>query len=104
MIFNRYSFSNRLGISLVTAVFLTLVAVPSARAQDQTSQTPDLQQMQRKMEQLEKEMLELKQQMNSVAGLSKQAVPGPSIAVTTDTRQAEEHGESHSRQIPWIST
>jgi len=90
---NRYSISQRLGISLVTAVFLTLVAGPSVRAQEQTSQTPDLQQMQRKMEQLEKELLELKQQMNSVAALSKQAVPGPSIAVTTDTRQAEEHGE-----------
>ena len=90
---NRYTISRRLGLSLVTVVFLTLVAEPSARAQEQTSQSPDLQQMQKKMEQLEKELLELKQQMNAVAGLSKQAVPGPSIAVTTDTRQAEEHAE-----------
>ena len=48
MISNRYPFSRRLGISLVTAVFLTLVVEPSARAQDQTSQTPDIQQMQKK--------------------------------------------------------
>jgi hypothetical protein len=93
MISKRYPISRRLGISLVTAVFLTLVVEPSARAQEQTSQPPDLQQMQKKMEQLEKELLELKQQMNAVAGLSKQAVPGPSIPVTTDTRQAEEHAE-----------
>src|SRR5579862_7156452 len=93
MISMRCPISRRLGISLVTGVFLMLVVEPSARAQEQTSQPPDLLQMQKKMEQLEKELLELKQQMNAVAGLSKQAVPGPSIPVTTDTRQAEEHAE-----------
>ncbi|MFZ3332641.1 MAG: hypothetical protein WA197_18535, partial [Candidatus Acidiferrales bacterium] len=49
--------------------------------------------MQKKLDQLEKEILELRQQMNASAALSKQAVPGPSVPATTDTRQAEEHSE-----------
>ncbi len=93
MILNYSRFSQRLLRFLISALFLTLAGEPAAQAQNQTSQTPDLQQMQKKMEQLEKELLELKQQMNAVAGQSKQAVPGPSVPVTTDTRQAEEHAE-----------
>ncbi|MGA9572101.1 MAG: DcaP family trimeric outer membrane transporter [Candidatus Acidiferrales bacterium] len=85
--------SQRLMIPLITTFFLALLGEPPARAQEQSSQTPDMQQMQKKLEQLEKELLELKQQMNAVSALSKQAVPGPSVPVTTDTRQADEHGE-----------
>lgn len=77
MISNHYPFCRRLLISFVTALFFTALGEAPARAQEQASQTPDLQQMQKKMEQLEKEMLELRQQMNAVAGLSKQAIPGP---------------------------
>ena len=93
MVFNRLRVSQRSLILVLVAVFLMLLGPVPAQAQDQSSQTPDLQQMQKKMEQLEKEMMELKQQMNAVAGLSKQAVPGPTVPVTTDTRQAEEHAE-----------
>jgi hypothetical protein len=64
-----------------------------ARAQEQPSQTPDFQQMQKKLEQLEKEMAELKQQMAAAQQLTKTAVPGPSVPVTTETRDAEERGE-----------
>jgi hypothetical protein len=84
--------SRRLLIPLVTVLVFSTVGELAPRAQEQTPQTPDLQQMQKKMEQLEKELRELKEQMNSMQ-LAKQAVPGPSIPVTTDTRQAEEHAE-----------
>ena len=93
MVFNRLQVSQRSLIPLLTALFLMLLGRVPAQAQEQTSQTPDVQQMQKKLEQLEKELLELRQQMNAVAGPSKQAVPGPTVPVTTDTRQAEEHAE-----------
>jgi hypothetical protein len=93
MISHQYPVCRRLLISLVTALcFMELGEAPT-RAQEQTAQSPDLQQMQKKLEQLEKELLELRQQMNAVSGIAKQAVPGPSIPLTTDTRQAEEHAE-----------
>jgi hypothetical protein len=93
MIVNYFRIPQRFQISLVSALFFAVLGQSPAQAQDQSSQTPDLQQMQKKMEQLEKEMQELRQQMNAVAGQSKQSVPGPSVAATTDTRQAEEHEE-----------
>jgi hypothetical protein len=49
--------------------------------------------MQKKLEQLEKEMAELREQMTAAQQLTKTAVPGPSVPVTTETRQAEERGE-----------
>jgi hypothetical protein len=73
-------------------LFFALGQLP-AHAQQQSTQTPDMQQMQKKLEQLEKEMAELKQQMTAAAELSKQAVPGPSVPVETETRQAEENSE-----------
>lgn len=63
------------------------------RAQGQAPQTPDWQQMQKKLEQLEKEMAELKEQMANAQQLVTTAVPGPSVPVSTETRDAEEHGE-----------
>jgi hypothetical protein len=93
MIFVHSRVSQRLAIRLITASFATVLGGSPALAQEQSSQTPDMQQMQKKLDQLEKELLELRQQMNAVSALSKQAVPGPSVPVTTDTRQAEEHGE-----------
>src|SRR5580658_3885187 len=93
MFFVHTRVSQRLMIPLITALFVTVLEGSPAHAQEQSPQTPDMQQMQKKLDQLEKELLELKQQMNAVSALSKQAVPGPSVAVTTDTRQAEEHGE-----------
>ena len=73
---------------LVLALLLTALGGIPSQAQE-----PDMQQMQKKLEQLEKEMAELKQQMAASVALSKQAVPGPSVPVTTETRQAEERGE-----------
>jgi len=93
MIFNHSQVSRRLLIPLMMSLFLTVITRVPARAQGQSSQTPDLQQMQKKLEQLEKEMAELKQQMTAAQELTKTAVPGPSVPVTTETRQAEEHGE-----------
>jgi hypothetical protein len=85
--------SPRLMLSLLTILFLAVLGGSPAQAQDQSSQTPDVQEMQKKLAQLEKELTELRQQMNAISPAAKQAVPGPSIAVTTDTRQAEEHAE-----------
>jgi len=93
MIFNYLRVSERFVVLLITTFFLAALGEPPAQAQEQSSQTPDVQQMQKKLEQLEKEIQELRQQMNAAVGLSKQAVPGPTVPVTTDTRQAEEHAE-----------
>jgi len=93
MILNRPRLSQRLLIRLMMAVILTVLGQIPAGAQEQSAQTPDMQEMQKKLQQLEKELLELKQQMNAVSGLSKQAIPGPSVPDTTDTRQGEEHSE-----------
>jgi DcaP outer membrane protein len=93
MIFNYLRVSERFVVLLITTFFLAALGEPPAQAQEQSSQTPDVQQMQKKLDQLEKEIQELRQQMNAAVGLSKQAVPGPTVPVTTDTRQAEEHAE-----------
>src|SRR5580700_11248070 len=93
MIFKHSHVSHRLLIPLMMALLFTSLGRVPASAQEQSSQTPDLKQMQKKLEQLEKELRELKQQMGAAADHSKEAVPGPSIAVEADTRQAEERAE-----------
>src|SRR5580700_7708815 len=93
MIFNYSRVSQRIVIPLITTLFLAALGERPARAQQQSSQTPDIQEMQKKLQQLEKELLELKQQLNAGSGISQQAVPGPSVPDTTDTRQGEEHSE-----------
>ena len=62
--------------ALVIAV-LSASSVQTARGQSQDKQKPDLQQMQIKLEQMEKQMLELKQQISSM-----QHPQGPSPDVT----------------------
>jgi DcaP outer membrane protein len=93
MIFKHSHVSHRLLIPLVMALLFTSLGRVPVSAQEQSSQTPDIQQMQKRLEQLEKELRELKQQMSSAAELSKEAVPGPSVEVTAETRQAEEKSE-----------
>jgi hypothetical protein len=93
MIFNYSRVSQRFVTSLLTIMFVAALGESPARAQEQSSPTPDIQELQKKLAQLEKELTELRQQINTVSGPSKQAVPGPSIPVTTDTRQVEEHAE-----------
>ena len=90
---NRWQIPQRHLMPLVLALLLAPLGRMPTQSQEQPLQTPDIQQMQKKLEQLEKEMAELKQQMAAAAELSKQAVPGPSIEVSTDTRQAEERSE-----------
>ena len=67
--------------------------VPVQAQEHGPSQTPDLQQMQKKLKQLESELLELKEQMSAAAESTKTEVPGPSVPVTTETREAEQRGE-----------
>src|SRR5580658_2400156 len=93
MTFVHTRVSQRLTIPLIAALFVTVLEGSPAQAREQSSQAPDMQQMQKKLEQLEKELLELKQQMNAVSVLSIPSKTKPSVPVTTDTRQAEEHGE-----------
>lgn len=90
---NRWQIPQRRLMSWLLALLLTALGRIPTQAQQQTPQTPDMQQMQKKLEQLEKEMAELKQQMAAAQQLSKTAVPGPSVPVTTETRDAEERGE-----------
>jgi hypothetical protein len=80
-------------IRLILGSGLTLCQGSLGQAQSQSTQTPDAQQMQKRLEQLEQEVQELKKQINAGHELSKEAVPGPSVPVTTDTRQAEEKAE-----------
>jgi hypothetical protein len=80
-------------IPLLCTLLLVLSGATTGRAQDQSAQAPDMQQMQKRLEQLEKELHDLKQQITAAQDLSKQTVVGPSVPVTTDTRQAEEHSE-----------
>ena len=61
-------------------------------AQPQTQQ-PNNQEVLKKIEQLEKELNELKKQVSATSQLPQQAIPGPSVEVVTETRQAEEKGE-----------
>ena len=103
MIFKRPHVSHRLLITLTMAFFFTLLGRVPVSAQEQSSQTPDLPQMQKKLEQLEKELRELKSEMKAAttaaSSMAKapteelEAVPGPGVEATIETRQAEEHGE-----------
>jgi hypothetical protein len=63
---------------MIATTFIVLGRVP-ARAQDQPAQTPDTQQMQKKLEQLEGEIQELKRQMATAAPPSKPSVTQPSV-------------------------
>ena len=93
MSFHDSHASRRFFAVVTIALLLSLYGRGALQAQEQPSQTADMQQMQKRLEHLEKELQDLKQQMTAAAELSKQAVPGPSIEVSTDTRQAEERSE-----------
>ncbi len=92
MVFDSLRVSRRSLIPLLLALFLAVLGQAPVRAQEQSSQ-PDMQEMQKKLLQLEKELQELKQQMNAGSGIAQQAVPGPSVPDVTDNRQAVEHSE-----------
>jgi cell shape-determining protein MreC len=81
----------QLHLRFLAQLFLSLLLVPvltkQTEAQDQTAQTPDVQQMQKKLEQLEQELRELKQQINAAQQLPSKPSWGPSVPVETDTRQ-----------------
>ena len=55
----------RRGLLLIMGLILPALLTAPAWAQDHTPQTPDSQQMQRKLDALENEIRELKQQMNT---------------------------------------
>jgi hypothetical protein len=84
---------SRFLIALLLSVVLAPCQPIMGQAQTQSPQAPDMQQLQKKVEQLEQELRELKQQIGVAQELSKQAVAGPSVPATTDTRQVEENSE-----------
>lgn len=59
-----------------------------ARAQDQASQSPDMQQMQKKLDQLENEIQELRKQMNAAAQPSAAAQSGTAAQLAAAARAA----------------
>ena len=103
MQFNHSRVSQQFMFRLMLGLILGILGRLPVRAQHQPSQTPNIQQMQQRLEQLEKEVRELKQQMTVAEELSKQSLPGPRVPVATETRQAEERGEAVQQpQFLWL--
>ena len=93
MICNISQDFKRLLIHVMLSLFLTAFVRVPVQAQEQSAQMAQLQEMQKKIEQLEKELEEVKNQMKAATASLKQAVPGPSVPIATETRDAEERGE-----------
>ena len=103
MQFNHSSFSQQFMFRLMLGLIFAIFGRLHVQAQDQPSQAPSIQQMQERLQQLEKEVRELKQQMTVAEELSKQSLPGPRVPVATETRQAEERGEAVQQpQFLWL--
>jgi len=83
---------SRIMVAFVLLGIGQLAGLQVAVAQ-QPAQQPNLQEVQKKIEEMEKELNDLKKQLSAASQLPQQAVPGPSVEVTTDTRQAEENSE-----------
>jgi len=91
--------------SRIFLILLLMIGLFGIQRRTYGQQTTDLQQMQKKIDLLEKEVQELKAQMRAARAaapaaaktpaeeLPTEAIPGPSVEVSTQTRQAEEHGE-----------
>src|SRR4051812_25768435 len=65
----------RRGLVLIMGLILPALLQSPALAQDHTPQAPDTQQMQRKLDELENEIRELKQQINSQQANKQQTAP-----------------------------
>jgi DcaP outer membrane protein len=84
---------SRFLIPFLCILLLILSGAVSGHAQDQPAKAPDMQQMLKRLELLEKELNDLKKEISAASQLPQQAVTGPSVEVTTDTRQVEEKSE-----------
>ncbi|MGA9901627.1 MAG: DcaP family trimeric outer membrane transporter [Terriglobales bacterium] len=100
MKFNGSQVSQRLLIPFIACLLFSLLGGIPARAQEQASPTPEMQQMEKKMEQLENEILELKKQMSTGARPAKPApdvteeeVSIPELDVVSPSGQAGEPPE-----------
>jgi DcaP outer membrane protein len=85
MIFNHPQASQRLLIFLLPCLFLAMLGQVPVQAQDQPSQTPNMQQMQKKLELLEQEIQDLKSQMNAATKAAAAPAATPSAVVSTQT-------------------
>ncbi|WP_263365775.1 DcaP family trimeric outer membrane transporter [Edaphobacter bradus] len=81
--------SQRLLIALAMGFILTSLPGVSARAQDQPPQTPDMQQMQKRLSQLENEVQQLKQQMSAAAQVSAQEL-NAAVSNPTNPNESEQ--------------
>ncbi len=95
MKFNGSQVSQRLLIPFIACLLFSGLGPIPARAQSQASQSPEMQQMQKKLDQLENEMQDLKKQMSASAQPAKPApaaseagVSIPELSVTTPSGQA----------------
>ena len=84
---------SRFLIPLLCGLVLILSEAATVHAQEQPAQALTMQQMQKRLEQVEKELHDLKQQFGVAQDISKESVVGPDVPVTADTRQVEEHSE-----------
>lgn len=96
MTFNRSHVSQRLLILLVMGLFFAMLGRVPARAQEQPSQSPQMQQMQKKLELLESEILELKRQMSAVAQPAKTPAVEPNAAVSVASQGAKPEEKSEA--------
>jgi hypothetical protein len=89
MILNQSKISKRLLVLVTMALFLSVFGRETALAQDQPPQTPDMQQMQKKLELLEQEIRELKSQMNAVTKSAGQPAAAPTATATVQTPETK---------------
>lgn len=96
MAFNQSHVFQRLLIPLMLGLFFTMLARVPARAQEQPSQSPQMQQMQKKLELLESEILELKRQMSAIAQPAKTPAAEPNAAVSVASQGAKPEEKSEA--------
>ncbi len=105
MKFNGSHVSQRLLIPFIACLLFSLLGGIPARAQGQASQSPEMEQMQKKVDQLENEIQDLKKQMSASAQPAKPApaaseagVSIPELSVTTPSGQAGQPPEKAPSQ------
>jgi hypothetical protein len=96
MAFNHSHVFQRLLIPLMLGLFFTMLGRVPARAQEQPSLSPEMQQMQKKLELLESEILELKRQMSAVAQPAKTPAVEPNAAVSVASQGAKPEEKSEA--------
>ena len=85
MNFNGSQLTPRHSAAFIGCLLISGLGAIPARAQSQTSQSPEMEQMQKKLDQLENEMQELRKQMNAAAQPAKPADSPTEASVISQT-------------------